>query len=48
MKTKPRMINGEKFIPVSKETAKIFQNANVKLYKIGEMKTLFIKVNEKN
>lgn len=47
MKTKIRIVNGEKYVPVCKEKAVILQEANVPLYRIGNLKTLFLKVNMK-
>lgn len=44
-RTKIRIINGEKYVPVCKEKALIFEKAGIPLYRIGELKTLFIKVN---
>lgn len=44
MKTKIRIINGEKYIPISKEKAIMFQNSNIPIYTIDNLKTLFIKV----
>lgn len=45
MKTKIRIVNGEKYIPVSKERAVLFQKSDIPLYRIGNLKTPFIKVN---
>lgn len=47
MNTKIRIINGEKYVPVNKQRAIILQKSNIPLYTIGELKTLFIKVNNK-
>lgn len=47
MNPKIRIINGKKYIPVNLKKAIILQNAGVKLYKIDNLKTLFIKVNNK-
>ena len=47
MKTKIRIINGEKYVPIKKDVAKMLSKANVPFYQIGNLKTLFIKVNNK-
>ena len=47
MNPKIRIINGEKYIPVNFKKAIILQNSNIPLYKIDNLKTLFIKVNNK-
>lgn len=44
---KARIINGEKYVPVSSKNAKILSKAGVQLYTIGNLKTLFTKVNMK-
>ena len=45
MKASIRVIDNEKYVPVSKKTAKVLQETGIQLYKIGNLKTLFIKVN---
>lgn len=47
MKTKIRIVNGERYVPVCKEKAMILQKSNIPLYRIGNLKTLFVKVNVK-
>ena len=47
MRTKTRIINGERYVPVCKTNEIIFQKANITLYRIGNLKTPFIKVNVK-
>jgi hypothetical protein len=48
MRTKIRIINGEKYTPVSKKVAKILEKSGIEFYRVGDLKTLFIKVNDKN
>lgn len=48
MYPKIRIINGQYYVPISKKTYNILkQTKNTKFYKIGNLKTLFIKVNYK-
>ena len=48
MKAKIKIINGEKYVPVNSNLARLLQSANVVLYSIDNSKTLYTKVNNKN
>lgn len=45
MKAKVKIINGERYVPVTVKVAKLLQEAGTALYRIDDSKTLYTKVN---